>query len=343
MAITIKDIAEQLNLSRNTVSKVINGKPVSEKTREIVLKKAQEMKYKIVNIDNSKKYRILLVSAKPLNNINYFVSLISSIENYCYDNQYYLFQYTFNNKKNSFTKFSNYVKELNIDGIVAIECFDKEFISNLLELNIPICFHDFANTSQPFKQNHDIICTNDEQAINNIIKTLYNKYKVTNFSFIGDNKHCYSFRKRYTGMLLGLLNLKIQHSIENDIVHSENSFDYSNPKTIKNEILKFKTIPEVFICCNDFVARNVCLALKSLNISIPKDVLIVGFDNAAESYSLEPNITTFSIDKQYLGFEIMRAIINRIENKEMPSRFITISTTPIFRESTEKNFTPKEA
>jgi len=45
-AVTIKDIAEQLNLSRNTVAKALNGQYVPESTREAVLKKAREMNYK---------------------------------------------------------------------------------------------------------------------------------------------------------------------------------------------------------------------------------------------------------------------------------------------------------
>lgn len=337
MSITIQEIAKELNLSRNTVSKVINGKSVSNKTREIVIQKMHEMNYKTLNLNHTKKYRILLVSAKPLNNMHYFISLISSIENYCYENQYDLFQYTFNSKKNTFSKFSNYVKELNIDGIVVIESFDKDFINNLLTLNIPVCFHDFTYSFNAFNQNHDVICTNDEQSIINIVKKIHSDYKLTRFCFIGDNKHCYSFRKRYTGMLLGLMNLKIQHSNHQDILYSEEKFDYSNPKALKNELYKFEELPEVFICCNDFVARNVCSALKLMNKIVGQDALVVGFDNAAESYSLEPNITTFSIDKQYLGLEIIRALINRIEMPNIPSRVTYISTTPIYRESTILN------
>ena len=86
-AVTIKNIAEQLNLSRNTVAKALNGQYVPEKTRETVLKKAQEMNYKSLNLSRieigSKKYRLLLVSGKPLNNMNYFIpmSAITSFSN----------------------------------------------------------------------------------------------------------------------------------------------------------------------------------------------------------------------------------------------------------------------
>lgn len=48
-AITIKEIAEQLNLSRNTVSKALNGQYVPEKTRELVFSKAKELGYKSLN------------------------------------------------------------------------------------------------------------------------------------------------------------------------------------------------------------------------------------------------------------------------------------------------------
>ena len=51
-AVTIKSIAEQLNLSRNTVAKALNGQYVPEATRELVLKKAQEMNYKSLNTSN---------------------------------------------------------------------------------------------------------------------------------------------------------------------------------------------------------------------------------------------------------------------------------------------------
>lgn len=45
--ITIQDIADALQLSRITISKVLNNSPnVSEETRALVLKKAQEMNYR---------------------------------------------------------------------------------------------------------------------------------------------------------------------------------------------------------------------------------------------------------------------------------------------------------
>ena len=339
-AVTIKDIAEQLNLSRNTVAKALNGQYVPEKTRELVLKKAQEMNYKSLNLNHielgNKRYRILLVSGKPLNNINYFIPILKGIENYCYEKNYEFFQYTYNLHRTPFTSFSDYVKELQPDGIVAIECFDKDFILKLINLDKPICFNDFTAHDVVQNQNYDIISTNDENSVCNLVKALHKKYKLNNFTFVGDHRHCMSFHERHMGMVKGIFNSKGDHSRKDDILCSDESFDYGNPEAIKTEILKLKHRPDCFICCNDFVARNVCNALKSLNIRIPQDALVVGFDNVSEATAFSPQITTFSVDKEFLGRETLRTLIHRIENPSIPSRMITVSTNLILRESTNR-------
>ena len=60
--IPIQDIANSLGLSRNTVSKALNGQHVPEKTRKLVLDKAKELNFKSMNYLNdsiNKNYRIL--------------------------------------------------------------------------------------------------------------------------------------------------------------------------------------------------------------------------------------------------------------------------------------------
>ncbi len=339
-AVTIKDIAEQLNLSRNTVAKALNGQYVPEQTRETVLKKAQEMNYKSLNVSHievgSKKYRILLVSGKPLNNMNYFIPLIKGIENFCYDKNFELFQYTYNKDRTPFTAFADYVKGLNVDGIVAIECFDKSFVEKIINFGIPICFNDFTAFDVSVTRNYDIISTNDEQSFCDAVKLLYAKYKLTKFTFVGDIKHCLSFRERYMGMLKGISTVKGTHSRKEDILCNDESFDYGDANAIKTEILKLPYKSECFICCNDFIARTVCNALKLLDMNVPRDTFAVGFDNVSEAVSMNPEITSFSVDKDFLGRETMRALVQRIETPDIPSRTITVSTNCIQRASTDR-------
>lgn len=339
-AITIKSIAEQLGLSRNTVSKALNGQYVPDATRDLVLKKAQEMNYKSLNTSHievgSKRYRILVVAGKPLININYFIPLIKSVENFCYDRNHELFQYTYALNRTPFSEFAAYVNELNVDGIVAIECFDKDFVFKMINLDKPICFVDFAASNVQLSKHYDVLSADDEKSVNNIVKYLSNKYGIKHFTFVGDRTHCLSFYDRYMGMRKGIDGIAGARSANQDILCRDESFDYGNPNAIKTEILKLKYRPDCFVCCNDFVARNTCDALKSIKVRVPQDVLVVGFDNVPESTAVRPEITSFAIDKEFLGREAMRTLLDRIERPDTPSRTIKIGTTLVQRESTNR-------
>lgn len=338
--ITVADIAEQLNMSRNTVSKALNGKYVPEKTRTIILNKARELNYKQMNIDSlvvaeAKKYRFLLLSGKPLNNINFFIPIIQSIENYCYDKQYEFFQYVFNKNISSFKTLATHIHDLNLDGIIAIETFEKDLIDRLLSIDIPICFIDFSASSINVKGNYDIIESNNSEPINFITDEIINKFNFTRFSFVGDFLHCMSFKDRYLGMLSALAINGIHHTSEMDILRSDN-FDYGNPEVLKIEMLKLKQKPQCYICSNDFIARSVINALKRLEIKVPQDCLVVGYDDAADSTNSIPYITTVGMNKQYMGIEAMKALLERIENPNLPTKTIKIDSDIIYRHTTDK-------
>lgn len=339
-AVTIKSIAEQLGLSRNTVAKALNGQYVPESTRERVLKKAKELNYKSLNASHisigKKRYKILLVSGKPLINFNYFIPLVKGLENACFETGYDFFQYTYNANETPFARFADHVSEIDADGIVAIECFDKGFIGKLLNLNIPVCFCDFTASDFKTDVKFDIIGTDNEKSITDIVKHLHREHKIKRFTFVGDRKHCRSFYERYLGMRMGIVSFSGSHSVENDILCNDESFPYGNPDAIKTEILKLKHKPECYICCNDFVARNVINALKSIDMRVPEDVLVVGYDNVPISTALSPAITSFSIDKEFIGREMIRTLVHRIENPAIPSRIITIKTKLIMRASTTR-------
>ena len=62
MNCTIQDIAHELNISRNTVSKALNGKGgVSEETKRLIFEKAREMNYRNILNETSVPAPVLIV------------------------------------------------------------------------------------------------------------------------------------------------------------------------------------------------------------------------------------------------------------------------------------------
>lgn len=339
-AVTIKEIAEQLHMSRNTVAKALNGQYVPEKTRQLVLDKARQLNYKCLEnsgqAQNAKAYRFILLSGKPLNNMTYFVPLIKSIENLCFEKNFELFQYVYNKARTPFKGVSDYIEELGVDGIIAIECFDRDFITRLLSLGKPICFIDFAHIRGNIGGNFDIICANDRQTTESAVTYLIRKHGLSRITFVGDSLHCMSFRERYLGMIDATLRCSVRHSKSEDILANDEAFNYGDINAVKTKILQLKYRPQCFVCCNDFVARIVCTALKELDVKIPEDAFVLGFDNVREAHSPSPAITTFSVDREFIGRETLRALVNRIESPNIPTRIIYISTTPVVGETTLK-------
>lgn len=338
--VTIKDIAEQLNLSRNTVSKALNGKYVPEETRARVIEKARELNYKQLGegeprseIERARHFRILLLTCKPLNNITFFIPIIKGIENECYRKRHELFQYTFNDGSQTFKSLSEYIRVLNVDGIIAIECFDKELVSKLLNMDIPMCFVDFTVGSIAKFNGYDIIGTDDSQVIFEFCQHLISSYEIKRFCFVGDFTHCLSFRERYFGMIQALAAQNVPHSRSDDILRSD-KFNYGNPGAVKTEILKLKRLPECFVCGNDFIARTVCNALKLIGVHVPKNCFVVGYDNVPESYSLTPAISTFACNKEVLGAQTVATLSERILSPDALTKKIKLYTRAVERTST---------
>lgn len=336
-AVSIKDIADALGLSRNTVSKALNGQHVPLKTKELIFKKARELNYKSFNdVATNKNYRLLLLSGKPFHNINFFIPLVKSIEENCYKNNYDFFEYTCKSNLTSFSKIADYIKNTEVDGIIVIESFETSFVENLLSLDIPICFIDFPGRFFKTDKTYDLIVSSDQKSVCNYVKSLIKDKGFHNFSFVGDIRHCLSFHERYMGMLRALERSNISHSKLEDILDDDDTFKYGDISALKNKIREFKKIPDCFVCCNDFVARKITIALKQLGYLVPEDTTVIGYDGAEESRSESPTITTFLNDKEFLGIEAVAMLVSRIENRNITNRTLFIESGLILGESTEK-------
>ena len=254
--VTIGYIADQLGLSRNTVSKVLNGKKVPAKTRELVLKKVKELNYKSLgeNLETEKKkFNVLLLSGKPLANFNYFLPIISAIETSCYQEGHHLFQYVCKTSEEDVFLVNDYINKMNIDGIICIEAFDVDFIKSILSFKKPVVFLDFC-CERPIEGDYDVVEVDNHLPIIEFVQRMVNKGKKT-FAYIGDPKHCLSFSERYEAMLTGLFNLGIPHDVRDDMLLNDSSYSYHSPSEIAT-FLNLNRLCDVYICANDFIARN---------------------------------------------------------------------------------------
>jgi Transcriptional regulators len=340
--ITVQDIADELGISRNTVSKALNNTGIlAEATKSKIIKKAMEMGYKqfaYVNSASSISSNIsvnkeIALFTRSMPNSSHFGShLLSGFEEKISTQGYRLSMYVIrDNELNSSSLPFNF-KPDSVDAIICIELFDKKYSQLICELGIPTLFVDSPSNHDSSPVNADILLMENYHSIYKITKNLINNNK-TNIGFVGDIFHCESFYERWKGYHSALLDSKIPLDNNNCILEDDKK-PYVDPEWLGNKIIEIPVLPDAFICANDFIAINVIKALKHKNISVPDDILICGFDNSIESKIIEPHLTTVSIPSYEMGDIAANLLLSRIDNPSIPYRTMHVRTSVKFREST---------
>lgn len=101
--------------------------------------------------------------------------------------------------------------------------------------------------------------------------------------------------------------------------------DWENSKTIDfvNAYCKSgKPLPDAFICANDGIAMNTCLALDQNGYSVPKDCIVTGFDNLLEAQVYNPSISSVNQNYVRLGKESGNLILKLAEGIPQPQDHI---------------------
>ncbi len=336
--ITIQDIADALKLSRNTVSKALNGQYVPPKTRNLVLNAAIEMGYKsyrsVASTDTARVHkRIALVTSRFLMNISYYIFVMRGIEAALEDKDIELLQFMVSND-NSFRKLTTYLEESGIDGIVCIELFRSNYLSALIELGYPVVSLDSPVTLSVATGRYDLILPGSFEFVRNCCRDLIREKDCKTFGYIGDPMHCRSFYERFVGMREALFLENLPYSPEYGILSDDASFQYANPYALYNVLSECIELPDCFVCANDAIALALIEALKKINIKIPKTVKVIGFDNIPESKNSDPALTTFNVDKVGLGKRLLSILLERIDHPKDKNRLIYIESRLIVRQTT---------
>lgn len=71
--------------------------------------------------------------------------------------------------------------------------------------------------------------------------------------------------------------------------------------------------PSALLAANDRMAIGALAAAHDLELSVPDDIALVGFDNTPISAYVRPALTTFALRSTHLGAEAMRMILDREE------------------------------
>lgn len=346
--VTIQDIADTLGISRNTVSKAINNSDgIADSTREMILHKAAEMGYKqfsYIKLTNSAQpvlpslpdtkdgaTEIALFTTMFLTNSHFASLMLDKVQQ-----DLSMLGYTMNTHRITMEHREALSLPITFNrertaAILCVEMFDRRYDKMICDLGLPVLFVDgpakIGGNSLPADQLYMENITEVNRFVSDMLRQ-----GVRRIGFIGDFEHCQSFYERYTAFRCAMLMANVP--VENRFI-----LKTITRQGIQNGLEELSELPELFICANDFLAMDTVHILKEMGLSVPGDVAIFGFDDAAESRLISPSLTTVHIHTQSMAFSVVQLLMTRIKEPSLDYRIVYAETELIYRKST---MTPDE-
>lgn len=345
--VTIQDIADALGISRNTVSKAINNSGgIADATREKILQKAVEMGYKQFSYVTALSDSVARPAESPENASGFqgeIALLTGRFLNHSHFASLVLDKFQVEVSQLGYTVKTHRVTEqdivsmalpvtLHLDEVKAVLCvemFDWDYDMMLCELGLPILFVDgparIGGRTLPADQLYMDNTTCITQFVCDMLKD-----GISRIGFAGEYQHCQSFYERYMAYYLAM-------STAGQKIDPKWVINYNELDEFDSLIASLDELPEVFICANDFVAWDMLQALAAIGKRVPKDVMICGFDDSAESRFSKPPMTTVHIHTQIIAYSAVHLLLSRMKVPTLDFRTIYTETELIYRESTNRD------
>ncbi len=337
--VTLDDIAARLSLSKSVVSRALNDKyGVREETRSKILFTALEMGYDFEHARGMTKPKkrttknicVVIPQAHFLDEA-YYNKILFGIESAL--NAQKTGIHLLIPEKSGFSEMLMNLKKLDFDGIIIIGLLPYQNISLLVSINIPIVLVDTLH----YDLDVDCLTCNNYRGAFHATKYLLDQNH-RSLAFLGTVDPRLNFSDRYRGYKDCLEQSNIEGIVDYSVVepHSDDDFMFSTDRIYN--LLRQKNRPTAILCANDQVAFKVYEIADSLQLSIPEDLSVIGFDNIERCNWMKPKLTSIHVPKFEMGKEAVSMLMRQIENRSMgikdaPAKSLMLDTRLDIKES----------
>ena len=334
MNITITEVAKKANTSVATVSRVMNRNyPVKEETKKRVLKAIEELNY-IPNMQarelTQRKSTTIGVIVPSLTN---FPSVVYGIESELKKYSLSIILMTTSNDKDEEKKCINNLLARNVAGIIVVDPTTlniKNKFYNELSKKIPFVFINGYTTVPNISS-----VSNDESMGCKLALRYLLDNNHRNILFIrGKDSYSYDVKEEvYKKVMMDIDNFHHENII--NIGEGNSLATVDNTTSMLVELLPKLNVTSIF-ACNDLMGVGAINACKKLNIEIPKDLSIIGYDNIQLSSLIEPKLTTMDQNMYLLGTNAASLIKDKIDCNNEYSKRIILNNTLVERDTVKK-------
>lgn len=335
--ITVKDVASRAGVSASTVSRALSGNiPVSEATKERVLKAVAELKYKPNVLAKGLKERRTKLLALVIPDITnpLFPALARGTEDMARSLGYNVIVCNTDEDLEIEKEFIRDMANSWIDGFIFATASEKS--THLLELH---------ESGTPM-----VLLVRDmgDQRARNISRVVLDNYKgaytMTQYllntghrsiAIINGRMDLVLYQERFLGYCDALRAAGIE--IREDLIWDEETHGEGSVYKMVIDHIRSGVRPDAIFATSDPKAWKAILAVREQNLRVPEDISVTGFDNLETSTITDPALTTMSQPLYKMGGLAVIQLINQLQNRETkePTRML-INSKLVIRESVRK-------
>lgn len=327
--VTIRDVAELAGVSTATVSRALSGaKPVSPAVLEQVTRAASDLGYSGNGIASAlRRSRTDTVGMVVPSIANpFFTALVESVEHALQDAGRQLFLCS--------SRSDPAVEALRLRTLVARQV-DGIVISPVHGLlsteavawaagQLPLVQVDRYVTGV----SSDWVGVDDDQALRLVLDHLA-EHGVRSAAFVSSTLTNSSTELRVAGFTAHTARLGIAVS---DVLLGDYSIDWGREAT--RRLLAAGPLPDAVVCADDLIALGVLQGCADAGVSVPRDVMVTGFDDIPYSALSDPPLTTVRQPQDEIAVEAVRLLSAALGASRVDPAYTALAPSLVVRAST---------
>ena len=329
MARTLDDLAALSGVSRATVSRVINGGPVSAPTRQRVLDVLERSGYRpnmaaraLVSGRSGVIGTVMHIDPHMLFQDAYFSQLLQGVSDFLAERSIGLMLWMGNRTKEEIL---DHVLDMSfLDGvIVSAHTLEDPIVDGLLASDLPTVLIGHRRADQTASY----VDIDNEQAADDITTHLIGIGR-TRVGHIAGRRGTVAGEDRVAGYERAMRRAGL--STRGLVVDGD--FNRASGVAAAGELLD--TGVDAIFCANDSTAAGALETIKARRLRVPEDVALAGFDDLDFAAHLDPALTTVRQGVRQQGVEAARALMQLVGDPHRSPRRVLLPTELVIRQST---------
>ncbi|GAA4615419.1 LacI family DNA-binding transcriptional regulator [Saccharopolyspora hordei] len=339
--VTLQDVADEVGLSVNTVSRALAGKnQVSERTRSTVRSVAARLGY----VPNSHARSLVsgrtmvvgLVITNPSN--PFYAALISAVEQRCRRSGYSVLLLVTEESEANEGEAVEQLLTYGVDGVIAIPVQrDGDSWSRLAAAKIPVVF---VSRDLP-EFGFDFVGIDAEAGVAEAVERV--AAGIDRAWLFEEDLRISTTEARIAGFRRALeaggidqrksLVLKVQ---TRRTAGASRPWRPDDAYQMAANLITEQNHPDLVVAGNDHFALGILKALRERGLAVPDDVQVVGYGDHPFAAYLDPALTTLRLPAEDVGATAVDHLLERIADPAGPRRTLLFRPELVERDSTRR-------